>query len=184
MKQASDSSKSRGELRLENSELISNTILENSKEESTEVPTYNVDYSETNPELDDILGDATATKAENEQQASEQQASEQQQKQTNVSLEDAMGLAVAGLNQITKMVSDITGKEVVLGEIPTTLFAVLTAPLIQKYKPKMSIDPENIDLDSWVPEVMACGGACAAGVPIWLQVKSEEKTKAVSNGDK
>ena len=99
-----------------------------------------------------------------------------------LSNEEAMKIAAMGLGQIAKTASELTGKEIVLGEIPTTLFAVLTAPLIQKYKPKMTINPDGVDLDSWMPEIMALGGACAAGVPIYMQVNSEQ-TKVVKNGD-
>lgn len=165
---------------MEKTEEVSNTILENSEPENDAIPTYAVE----NSELDELLGEATTTKAETEQQEKEEQAQQQQQKQANVSLEDAMSLAVAGLGQITKVASDITGKEIVLGEIPTTLFAVLTAPLIQKYKPKMAIDPEGVDLDSWMPELMALGGVTAAGLPIWLQVKDETISEGGKHGDK
>lgn len=180
MKQASDNGQSRGELRLKKSEEISNVVLENSKEDNDGIPMYSVE----NSELDGLLDEATTTKAETEQQERTEQTSEGNQKQASVSLKEAMNLAVGGLGQITKVASDITGKEIVLGEIPTTLFAVLTAPLIQKYKPKMTIDPEDVDLDSWMPELMALGGIGAAGLPIWFQVKSEESTEVVNHGDK
>lgn len=182
MEQASNNNQSRGVLRLEKSEEVSDMILENSKEEKDEVPLYTVD----NSELDDLLGEATATQAENEQQEKSEYDSpgEQSQKQTNVSLEQAMGLAVQGLGQITKIASDLSGKEIVLGELPITIFAALTAPLIQKYKPKVTIDPENVNIDSWMPELMALGGVTAAGIPIWLQVNNEKTSEVTTSGDK
>jgi hypothetical protein len=179
LKQASENSQSRGVLRLEKSEDVSNMILENSKGEDGSIPMYTVD----NSELDDLLGEATTTKDETEQQEKSEQAHEQRQSQAKVSAKEAMSIAVAGLGQITKIASDITGKDIVLGELPTTLFAALTAPLIQKYKPKMTVDPENINLDSWVPELMALGGVGVAGLPIWWKVTNEEKSEA-TRGDK
>jgi hypothetical protein len=71
-----------------------------------------------------------------------------------------------------------------LGGLPTTLFAVLTAPLIQKYQPKMTVDPENVNLDTWMPELMALAGVGVAGVPIWFQVSNEEKSEVATRGDK
>jgi len=175
LEQANENEQSRGVLRLEKSEEVSNMILENSKSEDDGIPMYSVD----NSELDDLLDDATATKAETEQQEQAEQVNDNGQKQAKVSAQEAMSLG-----QITKIASDLTGKEIVLGEIPTTLFAVLTAPLIQKYKPKMTIDPENVNLDSWMPELMALTGVGVAGVPIWLQVNNEETSEVMTSGDK
>jgi hypothetical protein len=180
LKQACNNEQSRGVLRLEKSEEVSNMILENSKNEDDGIPMYTVD----NSELDDFLDEATATQAEAEHQEQAEQTHEQQQKQPKVSAQEAMSIAVAGLGQITKIASDLTGKEIVVGEIPTTLFAILTAPLIQKYKPKMTIDPENVNLDSWMPELMALTGVGVAGVPIWFQVNNEETSEVMTNGDK
>jgi hypothetical protein len=179
LKQANDDGQSRGVLRLEQSEDVSNMILENSKGEDDSIPMYTVD----NSELDDLLDEATTTQEETEQQEKSEQAHEQRQSQAKVSAKEAMSIAVTGLGQITKIASDITGKDIVLGELPTTLFAALTAPLIQKYKPKMTVDPENINLDSWVPELMALGGVGVAGLPIWWKVTNEEKSEA-TRGDK
>lgn len=182
MKQDSENKQSRGVLRLEKSEEVSNMILENSETENDGIPTYSVD----NSELDDLLGEATTTKAETEQQEKGgcDSPGEQPQQQTKVSAQEAMELAVKGLGQITKIASDMTGKDIVLGELPTMLFSVLTAPLIQKYKPKMTVDPENINLDSWMPELMALGGVGVAGLPIWLQVTNEEKSEVTIHGSK
>jgi hypothetical protein len=180
LKQTNENGQSRGVLRLEKSEEVSNMILENSETENDGIPTYSVE----NSDLDSILDEATTTKAETEQQEKAEQTSDNSQEQSKLSAEDAMGMAVTGLGQITKIASELTGKEIVLGELPTTLFAILTAPLIQKYQPKMTIDPENIDLDSWVPELMALGGIGAAGLPIWLQVSNEEKSEVATRGNK
>jgi len=180
LKQDNENGQSRGVLRLEKSEEVSNMILENSETENDGVPIYTVD----NSDLDSILDEATTTKAETEQQEKAEQTSDNNQKQSKLSAEDAMGIAVAGLGHVAKIASDLTGKEVVLGELPTTLFAVLTAPLIQKYQPKMTVDPENVNLDSWMPELMALGGVGVAGVPIWFQVNNEEKSEVATRGDK
>jgi hypothetical protein len=182
LKQVNDSAKSRGELRLEKSEEISNTVLENSKSENDAIPTYAVE----NSELDDLLNDATATKAEAEQQEKTEQTHGGAQNSSKITAEKAMKIAVTGLNQIVGIASELTGKNIVLGELPTTLFAMLTAPVIQKYQPKFDLDPEGVDLDSWIPEVMALGGVCTAALPIYLQVNNDEiKTEGgPKNGDK
>jgi hypothetical protein len=183
LENSSENNQSRGVLRLEKSEDVSNMILENSKNEDDGVPMYTVD----NSELDDILGNATTTQADSEQQEKSDCDSpgQQSQKKGAVSIEEALKIAVLGLGQITELASNLTGKEIVIGEMPTTLFAVFTAPLIQKYKPKidaMDVNPKNVDLDSWVPEIMAAVGVGVAAFPVWLQVSSEE-TSEVSNGD-
>lgn len=180
MKQGNENEQGRGVLRLEKSDEVSNMILENSETENDGIPMYTVD----NSDLDDILNDATTTKAETEQQEKSEQESDSNQKQSKLSAEDAMEMAVTGLGHIAKIASDLSGKEIVLGQLPTTLFAVLTAPLIQKYQPKMAVDPDNVNLDSWMPELMALGGVGAAGLPIWLQVTNEEKSEVTTRGDK
>ena len=182
MKQANENSQSRGILRLEKSEEVSNMILENSESENDGIPMYSVD----NSELDDLLGDATTTKKETAQQGKTEQTSNDGQKQSSVSCDDALKLAVMGLGQITELASNLTGKEILIGEMPTTIFAALTAPLIQKYKPKMDmmdVNPKNVDLDSWMPELMAAVGVGVAGLPIWLQVNSEEVSGVDDNGN-
>ena len=60
---------------------------------------------------------------------------------------------------------------------------MLTAPVIMKYESKINIDPNEVDTDSWVPEIMALGGICTARLPIYLQVRSNEPTGG-ENGDK
>ena len=180
MEQANENGQSRGVLRLEKSDEVSNMILENSETESDGIPMYTVD----NSALDDLLDEATTTKAEAEQQEQAEQTHEQPQKPSKLSAEDAMGMAITGLGHIAKIASDLSGKEIVLGDLPTTLFAVLTAPLIQKYQPKIAIDPENVNLDSWMPELMALGGAGVAGIPIFLQVNNEATSEVMTNGDK
>jgi len=174
LEKASNNNESRGVLRLEKSEEVSNMILENDNDENGSVPTYTVE----NSELDDLLGEASATKAETEQQEKAEQSNNEGGNSKKISPEKAMKIAVAGLGQITNIASELTGKEIVLGEIPTTLFAMLTAPLIQKYQPKFDLDPEGVDLDSWVPELMAVGGLGVAGLPIYLQVNSVEEVKS------
>ncbi len=180
MEQASENNQSRGVLRLKRSEEVSNMILENSESNNDSIPMYSVD----NSELDDILGEATATQAESEQKEKSEHSSNEEQAQTKVSAEQAMGIAIAGLGQITKIASELTGKEIVIGEMPTTIFAVLTAPLIQKYKPKINVNPDGVDLDSWIPEVMAAVGVGVAGLPIWLQVNNEKTSEVMTSGDK
>jgi len=169
----SDNEKSRGELKLENNEAIANTILDSQKSDD-ETPLYNVD----NSEFEKFINEAES------KQQKETQGEEQQQSEPSLSLHDAMNLALVGLEQITTVVESLTGKPIILGDIPKTLFASLTAPLIQKYKPKIAIDPENVDLDSWLPEMMAAGGICAAGLPIYWQINAEdEKKEQPKNGD-
>lgn len=168
----SDGAKDRGVLRLEKSEEVSNTILEDS---DGDTPSYTVD----NSELDGLLNDASTSKAD-----TQQQEKEHTEKSPPISSEEAIKYAVKGLAQLTKIVNDLSGKNIVLGELPTTLFAVLTAPLIQKYKTKIDIDPQNVDLDSWVPELMAVAAVGVVGLPVWLQTKSDDVKGGPKNGDK
>jgi hypothetical protein len=169
----SDNEKSRGELKIENNEAIANTILDSQKSDD-ETPLYNVD----NSEFDEFINEAES------KQKQETQGEEEPQSEPSLSLQDAMQLALVGLEQITKVASDLTGKPIILGDIPKTLFASLTAPLIQKYKPKIALDPENVDLDSWIPEMMAAGGICAAGLPMYWQINAEPENKEqTKNGD-
>ena len=178
---------SRGKLRLEKSEDIHNTILENSETQnenkSESIPVYTVE----NSELDNLLEDATKT----QEQEQQEQREETQAENDGVTMAEAMGLSLMALDQVISLVNDNTGRNITLGELPKTLFASLTAPLIQKYKPKIAIDPEGVDLDSWMPEILAAGGIAAAAVPMWWQCKSEpeqpensqKKQEPAKNGD-
>ena len=183
MKNTSEINESRGVLRLEKSEEVSNTVLENSSEENDGIPTYTTE----NAELDDLLNEATTTKADAEQQENAEQMhgnSENSKKSKGkMSAEQAMKIAMSGLGQRIEMASELTGKQITLGKAPAILFAMLTAPVIMKYESKINIDPNEVDTDSWVPEIMALGGICTAGLPIYLQVSSNEPTGG-ENGDK
>lgn len=179
MENTSENGQSRGVMRLEKSEEVSNTVLENSGVESDGIPTYSVE----NSELDDLLNEATTTKAEAEQQEKAEQLHGSSQSVSKMTTEKASKIALAGLGQIIGIASELTGKAIDMPPLPAKLFAMLTAPVIQKHHQKFEVNTDDVDLDSWKPELMALGGVGVAAVPIYLQIANGETEEGASNKD-
>ena len=170
MENTSENEQARGVLRLEKSEEVSNTILENSSEESGGIPTYTTE----NAELDELLNEASTTKADAEQQEKAEQMHGEPQNTSKMTAEKASKIALAGLSQVIGIASDLTGKEIGMPPLAVKLFTMLTAPVIQKHHQKFEVNTDDVDLDSWKPELMALGGVGVAAVPIYLQITNGE----------
>lgn len=168
-------------LDFENSLPKSENISENSTSESG----LGGSYSAKNPELEAMLNEETTTKEQHKTNEREQIKASK----AKISVEQAMDISITGLNGLVKMASEYSGNQIQITQSAAMMFATLTAPLIQKYGSKFSLDPNNIDLDSWMPEVMALGGVAIVGYPMFKQM-SDKKIKEVkpkepeSHGDK
>lgn len=174
---------SRGEKALDTKADFSNALENNIEISTTEnAPEYT--YSAENSEFNNFINTASTTKAELASQE-KKQASESESKY--MSAEQAMDIALTGLAEISEMAQEHTGKKIVFGEKVTMLFAAMTAPVIRKYGAKINIDPENVDLDSWMPEIMALGGVALAGFPMYKQITDPENVLVIedkTHGDK
>lgn len=177
MENTSESEQSRGVLRLEKSEEVSNTILENSDGDNDGIPTYSVE----NTEFDSIINEAATSKADKEQQEQSEQLHDHSQKVSKMTTEKASQIALAGLGQIISIASELTGKAIDMPPLPAKLFAMLTAPVIQKHHQKFEVNTDDVDLDSWKPELMALGGVGVAAVPIYLQIAGGEAEEVTSD---
>ena len=162
---------------MEKSEEVSNTILENSSEDNGGIPTYSVE----NSELDSLIDEATTTKADAEQQEKSEQLHGERQNTSKMTAEKASKIALAGLGQVVAIASDLTGKEIGMPPLAAKLFAMLTAPVIQKHHEKFEVSTDDVDLDSWKPELMALGGVGVAAVPLYLQIANGEIEEEASD---
>lgn len=137
-----------------------------------------------NPELDDIVEEATTTKADAAKSDHEPEGS----KATSEVVFDhkaAMGMAAKGVQQLVAVVSEKSGVEVGLGSEAQMVLAVLLAPAVMKHGEsiKRYLSSDNIDLNSNVPEYMA--GAAIVGLSGYMifSVKSAKKAE-LADGDK
>jgi len=158
---------------------FSNGFENNSKNLESETP-LNCTYDVENLELNGILDDATVTQAEI---AGIERAEKAQAKQL-MTVEEAAGFAVKGLQQFCTGIAKMTGKNLEFGEQFVGLFAMATAPVIQKYSRHITLDPEKIDLDSWMPEILALGSITAVGGSTWWQLKNQPEPLPEHKKDK
>ena len=157
------------------SSAISSSEIANDNVQNSQTQTQpETSYSAKNAELDELLTDATTTVEETKQQARDAKSDK------GMTSEDAAGVAITGLQGVISLINSNTEHEIAIPEESLMLFAGLTAPLIIKYGAKINLDPNNVDLESWMPEMMAVGGAAVVGYPIYKQMTE----KVVDNGDK
>lgn len=149
----------------ENIEFNSENISENSVVENGTDSTYSAE----NSELDAMLDDATTTQEQHKANERDQQATP---KSKYMPVEQAMDISLKGLVGLTKMASEYSGREIEINQNSAMLFATLTAPMIQKYGARINFDPNKVDLESWMPEMMALGGIAVVGYPMFKQMQA------------
>jgi hypothetical protein len=188
LKKTSDSNVSkqvsRGE-KIENIKADFRNENRNETENSTSDTTLEPTYSAENSGLDSILNEATTTKAEIHQAET---AVKKQEKQM-MSDEEAAGFAVMGLQQFSDAVTSFSGRKLKFGKEFVGIFAMATVPIIKKYSRYITLDPSKIDLDSWMPEILALGSVTAIGGSTWFQLRQPEEEpveneQGADNGDK
>ena len=134
---------------------------------------------EANPELDALLSEATKTKQEEVQEEREEKAS------TVMTDEKAAEIASAGLFGAVGLANEFGGMNIVLPEKTAVVAISLFCPLVKKYGSKIKIDPKGVNLDSWMPELLALGGVGVIGFTVNRQL-NEKPVKGVegaSDGD-
>ncbi len=177
---------SRGEVRL-NSESTHAQSLENITEHSELQTDSYPAYDAENSELDAMLRESTTTKAETREAEREEKAKEV----PLISDEDACNYALMGLGELQNELQKHTGRQVEFGQKTAMLFSMLCAPVIQKYgRNLMQLKGDNIDLDSYTPEMMAAGGLAVVAGSAWFSLKDapplpeDEQTSDAESGDK
>lgn len=179
-KDVQDKPTGRGETRLNASEDFKNVLAKNSVIPETENDSTPI-YSAENAELDKLLGEETATIADKATQEIEQV----KQDKPMISSKQAVELAVAGLQELCNGVAEHSGRQLKFGSTFVKLFSYALAPVIQKYSRHIDVDPDNVDLDSWKPELYAIGSLTALGGSTFMQCRQPiEHEKGAESGDK
>lgn len=129
-----------------------------------------------NPELDALLSDATKTKSD--------EAEESKSKSSVMTDEEAAGIVAGGLGGILGLAKEFGGLDIVIPEKTATLAISLFCPLVKKYGGKIKFNPKGVDLDGWMPEVLALGGAGVLGFTIDKQLKEKKIGGVSESGDK
>lgn len=179
---------SRGASRVQETENFEKVISKNSINSETKTASEPL-YIAENSELDSLLGEATTTKAE---QALNDNAEESQPvtgENQPLSIDKAAGFAVGALQELCEAVKKYTGRELSFGNKFVQVYAAAAAPVISKYSRNINLNPEKIDLDSWMPEFLAFGSVAAVGTSVFMQCREPiehqpEETKGAKSGDK
>ena len=170
----------KGETSLNASKYFKKVLLKNSIIPESENDTAPI-YSAKNSELDKLLGEETATIADTATQEIEQV----KQDKPMISSKKAVELAVAGLQELCNGVAEHSGRQLKFGSTFVKLLSCALAPVIQKYSRHIDVDPDNVDLDSWKPELLALGSLTALGGSTFMQFREPiEHDKGGKSGDK
>lgn len=147
--------------------------------ERSELEGFNPEESDSNPELDALLSEATKTKQEEVQEEREEKAS-------NVMTDEkAAEIASAGLFGAVGLANEFGGMKIVLPEKTAVVAISLFCPLVKKYGSKIKLDPKGVNLDSWMPELLALGGVGVVGFTINRQLneKPVNDAEGAESGD-
>jgi len=131
--------------------------------------------SETqNKDFENMVDDAVKTKPEKELE--QKQAEKVDEKPYTP--EQAAGVALTALNGVMGIVGKFTTAPLVVAQETQMVFAAMTTPLVMKYGKTIKglMNPENVDLNSNVPEYLAIAALGVVAVPSYLQVKDHKKT--------
>lgn len=126
-----------------------------------------------NKEFDNMVDEISKTKPEKEQ---EQKVVEKKEEKPYTP-EQAAGVVLMGLNSVMGLVGKLTNIPINLGQETQMVFAAMTTPLVMKYGQTIKglLNPENVDLDSNIPEYLAIAAVGVIAVPSYLQVKEFKK---------
>ncbi|WP_016957948.1 hypothetical protein [Catenovulum agarivorans] len=159
--------------------------------EQTTVTTESI----SNPDFENLVGEATRTK---EQERIEQREEKAQDAPTALTHEKATEFTLGALDQFAGVLSQFTGKQIELPDMAKGLFAILVSPCVMKYGDtvqRLMKAPKQIDLDSKVPEGMAALGIAGMGYFMYQQIaapqtnskpaeQTEQTEQSAEHGDK
>lgn len=142
---------------------------------SEQVEAEAVEEVENNPELEALLEEARKTKA---------QEQEEERAADIMTDEKAAEIASAGLMGLVGLVNEFGGLKIVIPEKTAVIAMSLFCPLVKKYGAKIKFNPQGVDLDGWMPELLALGGAGVLGFTINKQLNEKPvKNEVAVNGD-
>lgn len=156
---------------------------------SSEFDVDNNEQAEVNRGLDEMVKEATATKAEVEQQEKNTSSASS----LAFTQEQAAELALHGLHGALGIAQGLTKSEIQISQPFQMMFAALVTPCILKYGAsiKRLFDaPNQADLDGYMPEALALGGVAMVAIPAYMQVKEQKaymqqaKQEQAKHGDK
>jgi len=130
-----------------------------------------------NQDFDKMVDEAVKTIPEKELEQKQVEKKEDKP----YSPEEAAGVALTGLNAVKGLVGKFTTAPLVVAQETQMVFAAMTTPLVMKYGKTIKglLNPENVDLNSNVPEYLAVAAVGVVAVPSYLQVKEHQKRLAV-----
>ncbi|MGL1956282.1 MAG: hypothetical protein OCD00_03045 [Colwellia sp.] len=159
--------------------------VETSLETAADVEQLQTTSNETlNKEFENMVDDATKTKPEKElAQKITEQVNKEEKPYTP---EQAAGVALIALNGVGKLITKFTGIALEFDQQTQMIFAAMTTPLVMKYGKTIKdlMNPENVDLNSNVPEYLAAAAVAVIAVPSYLQVKEHKKLQLKENKEK
>jgi hypothetical protein len=172
---------SRGEKRVQETESFENVLSKNSENFETKTASEPL-YTAGNSELDGLLSEATTTKTEQAINAKAEQVQQAKPENQMISSKQATEIAAQGLQEFCNGVAESTGRQLTFGSTFVKLFSCALSPVIQKYSRHINVDPDNVDLDSWQPELLALGSITALGGSTFLQCRKPIELKADNKG--
>jgi len=126
-----------------------------------------------NKDFDNMVDDAVKTIPEKELEQKQVEKKEEKP----YSQEEAAGVALTGLSAVMGLVGKFTTAPLVVTQETQMIFAAMCTPLVLKYGKTIKglLNPENVDLNSNVPEYLAIAAVGVVAVPSYLQVKEHNK---------
>lgn len=127
----------------------------------------------TNQDFDNMVDEAVKTIPEKELEQKQVEKKEEKP----YTPEQAAGVALTALNGAMGLVAKFTTAPIVVGQETQMVFAAMTTPLVMKYGKTIKglLNPENVDLNSNIPEYLALAAVGVVAVPSYLQIKEYKK---------
>jgi|GEM_PF-3792836 len=134
--------------------------------------------SESNPEFEGLLLEATKTKEQ-------ERLGEKTENSTGNVMSDqkAAEIVAGGLGGLVTLANQFGGFALEIPEQTGQLLVSLFCPVVKKYGNKFKVDPSGVDLNGWIPEVMAIGGSALLGITVVPQLKQKPVKEVATNGD-
>jgi len=162
-----------------NDEKTSNKVEVGTSPQSTDsVGKVQTTSSETvNKDFDNMVDEAVKTIPEKELEQKQVEKKEEKP----YTPEQAAGVALTGLNAVMGLLGKFTTAPLVVAQETQMVFAAMTTPLVMKYGKTIKglLNPENVDLNSNVPEYLAVAALGVVAVPSYLQVKEHNKQQRI-----
>lgn len=156
--------------------LASSDNLEQSEGVQTSPEAASSELPNDNPEFDSFVEEQTKTLEQERQERRDDKAA----LSLKISQEEAQQMAMQGIQMVLGMAGQQTGQQFQLNPIMQHLAATLMTPCIMKHGAtlkKLMSGAMDVDENSYMPEIMAVGGAALVGFPVVKQIRQEKRKK-------